>query len=784
MATNDAPEVPTAPDETAAAVPVDDAPEVLEAPVENRTAVAVAFPVIGSAVMVGGIFSGFSPRLYAVASGLLGIALALVLARLGRRTILVNLLAIIGLFGIGLVVLLPDFGAIVGVTREINEATAAGSIVRPPVDFLDGWKAIQGWLMGMIGFGAAWLALAVRWKSVALMLPLPVTAIAAISVPENAQVPSGLATLVLFAIGLGVIASEQAAGDDPDSRPSLAYELRKALKAFPLIAGITLALWALSTTSFLFPDPVYDPAEEPQRPQTQPLTEAPERVLFEVDSELDGPFRMGSLDVYLAEDGTWRLPPFAASVVVDIDKSGIVDKDLDQDLEATFTVRGLEGAVLPSLPNTAGVAASGPKLGFDTRNNNVRLMSGQAESGFTYKVTAAGLPTVEELLTIDFRNLPDGSDKGEPDIAQFTEMPEPPPAVTSLIGQAPTTSTWEKFDYLRNFILDNVTAKGTGRPVPVTMERIEDMIAGSREGSPFEIVAAQAMLARWVGVPSRIGYGFDGGERVEGKLLVRPTNGASFLEIYVPGHKWLPVIGTPRKAEPTVGADPDLQRLDPTIVPSNEVDAKLHLPMIVEPKSVLGKQIAVVVLAVVLAALFLFLLWTIYPAVRKAQLRSKRRTLARQEGVAARVALTYSEWRDYAADLGYHFPTETPLMFLERFIDDDEHAELAWLTTRVLWGDLRNSTDPEVASIAEELSRSLRRRLASVQPATLRVVASLSRISLRDPYAGRALQLPMAQPAPDSNGKGGGKVAAPALPSEEPRGPEALATTAPRGGTE
>ena len=61
--------------------------------------------------------------------------------------------------------------------------------------------------------------------------------------------------------------------------------------------------------------------------------------------------------------------------------------------------------------------------------------------------------------------------------------------------------------------------------------------------------------------------------------------------------------------------------------------------------------------------------------------------------------------------------------------------ELAWLTTRALWGDLQDDPNPLLASVAEELSRALRRRLAAAQPGTMRAVAVVSRLSLRDPYA-------------------------------------------------
>jgi hypothetical protein len=155
----------------------------------------------------------------------------------------------------------------------------------------------------------------------------------------------------------------------------------------------------------------------------------------------------------------------------------------------------------------------------------------------------------------------------------------------------------------------------------------------------------------------------------------------------------------------------------------------------VPPGSVLGKQIAVSILLAVPVLLLMLLLYILFPAYRKARLRSRRRDAAKAAGIRARVALAYAEWRDWATDFGYSYPTETPLMYLDRFIEDEEHTELAWLTTRLLWGDLRDDPNPLYATIAEELSRSLRRRLAATQPATVRAVAFVSRLSLRNPYA-------------------------------------------------
>jgi hypothetical protein len=701
------------------------APHADEEQLPTRLAVALGFPVLGAAVMVGGIFSGASPRFYAAVGGALGVLLGVGVSRLGKRTALSTVCIVVGLFAIGALLTVPNgVGNIFKVHRLAADAASTAHVLRPPVKYVVGWKAITGWLMGTLGFGVAWLAVVVKRPAIALLAPLSVAALAGISVPKNAQVASGLAVLVLFAIGLGLLSSEQAAGDD-GTRPPLAFEVRKAIKAIPLLVVITFALYLISKSNFLFPTPQINPAQEPQRPRTQPLSQVQDRVLFEVNSELTGPWRVGSLDVYDGKD--WRLPPFAQNKLEEVPKSGFVNTHLNPAVAATFTVKGLSGTVLPDLPNTVGVQAKGPRLAYDSRSGNIRLVDGAVSPGLSYIVAAAGLPTIDDLKT--------DTDPIPADIRQFAKIGDAPPAAQALIDAAPSGSQWEKFDFLRNQILDNVTATGTGQPIAITADRVQDMLVGSRRGSPFEIVAAQAMMARWIGLPSRIGYGFDGGQRVLDHLEVHPSDGAAFVEVYFPRFEWLPVIGVPKKAEPTVGSDPSKQRIDNNIQPSDDIAVQVFLPLLIPPGSVLGQQIvrtALIALPVIALILLIYFLW---PALRKAQLRSRRRDAAQAAGTRARVALAYAEFRDVATDFGFNYPTDTPLMFLDRFADDEEHSELAWLTTRVLWGDLQEDPSPVLATVAEELSRALRRRLASAQPASMRAVAMLSRLSLRDPFA-------------------------------------------------
>lgn len=690
-----------------------------------RIAISVGFPVIAAAVMVGGVFLGISPRLYAGVAGILGIALAVLVARV-QRPVVSNLAAIGGLLAIGALLVIPSgVGNLTGLRSIVSDAAASGDVLRPPVPWTPGWIAIVGWLMGLVGFVTAWVALVLRKAAFALLIPLPVAAIAGISVSKGAQIPSGLAVLVLFAIGLGLLASSQSLGEG-EERPPLAYEVRKALKSVPLIVAITVALAFLSQADFLFPKPVIDPTQTAQKPKPVPLSEVPDRVLFTVDSSITGPWRTGSLDVFDGKD--WRLPPFAESALADVPRSGIVDDDLKPGVKATFTVAGLGGAVLPTVPNTVGIVAEGPKLAYDSRNANIRVAQGQVQAGLKYTVTAAALPTIDDLRKLNAT--------APRDVAKFTEIPiDPPPAAADLIAKANKESKWDEFDYLRTWILDNVTATGPGIPKSIDAERIQDMIAGSKEATPYEIVAAQAMFARWIGLPSRIGYGYDGGELVGQTLEVRPKHGASFVEVYFPNYKWLPVIGTPKKAKPTVGGDPAQQQFDPSVLPSDDVTVQLFLPVVVPPESVFIDQVRQAVMIAVPVLLLILLAYVVWPAIKKSRVRGRRRAAALAAGNRPRIALAYAEYRDFATDFGFYYPTDTPLMFLDRFMDDEEHTEFAWLVTRALWGDLQHDLTPEVAVAAEELSRSLRRRLSQAQPSTVRVVSWVSRLSLRDPYA-------------------------------------------------
>lgn len=687
----------------------------------GRAALACLLSSLGAAVMVGGIFQGAGGRIYACVFAAFGVGVGWGASRL-RRAGSTLAVVLIGVFAAGLLAILPSgFHNLIHLRQAVALASHEGSLLRPPVDFLPGWHAIVGWLLATTGLVAVWTALVLDRPPLGLLVPLPLAAIAGISVPKDAQVASGIVVVVLFCAGLGLLFAPS--GDGPDDRPSAGFELRRAVRSLVLLAVISGALVGLSRTHILFPAPTINPVEQAQLPKTEPLTTAVNRVLFDVRSSVSGPWRIGSLDVY---DGRyWRLPPYAEAKIRAVPKNGVVDTSRPTGETATFIVQGLSGAVLPTLPDTVGIVASGPELAYDSRSGNIRLIQGEVNKGFTYTVAAAPLPKVTQLES-DTRPLPAG-------IKQFLSIPPAPPAVRSLINELRGASRWQTFDALRQWILQHVTVAGQGVPTAVPPSEVVDMISGSRQGSPFEIVAAQAMLARWVGVPSRIGYGFDGGRQVNGTRQVTPADAASFVEVYFSGFEWLPVIGTPVHAKATESRS-SLQQPS-SAQAANTFGANLYMPFATAPPSRLPEQIAAGAGLALGAFLMALLIWFLWPGFRKARARGRRRRAAAAAGPAARVALAYAEWRDLATDYGHSYPSETPLAYLELVVPDEEHSELAWLVTRVVWGDLRGEVTEDTAAVAEELSRALRRRLSGAQPISTRLLAALSRRSERQPWA-------------------------------------------------
>lgn len=710
-----------------------------------RPAFGAMATTLGAAFLVGGMFVGFAPRFYTTFGALVGIGLAIFAARATKRPVLAQAIAFGGILLCGLLALgisHPDALGSIGDT--IGKAISNARQRRPPAEFDPGWKAILPWTLAMLGFAGAWVGSVGRKPALGVIIPIPVIAFAAMAQPSEAQVAAGIVAFLSFVIGLAIIyRADRGEGEGV----SIAYEMKRAVRMLPLIGVLTVGLVAMSQAGFLFPEPIYDPTERAQKPKSQPLSEVEDRVLFTVetpeDAKFAGPWRTGVLDV-IDEDAAFRLPAYNAAGLRPAPTDGLLGREFEREgpnnSVATIKIKGLGGTVLPLPARIQQIrVVSGPRLDLETRTQRVLVHEGQVSDDLEYTIGFTFLPS-----EVSLRTSPAPLDQTFFETFTDTAGFEPPESVVALFAKAREKhdNLWDQLDFVREEYLATITAAGQGLPSAVPPERIEDMFSGSKEATPFEIVATQTFLARWLGVPARMGYGFDAGEESGGPNIrdYRPRHGASWLEVYFESAGWFPVTGLPERAKKNLTGD---TTGDAIILPSDEIAVTLFVPLRIEPANVLLHQAQVYVL---LASPF-FLLGVIayfaYPVAKKSRRRTRRRDWALREGRAERIAVAYADLRDLATDLGVGDPYDTPLAYIRKVVGDEEHDELAWLVTRTLFGDLRHQITDDDVLAAEELSRSLRRRMSEAQPFTIRGVALVSRLSLRNPYAPELLSPPV-----------------------------------------
>jgi hypothetical protein len=695
-------------------------------PVPLRPLLAAALATSAAALVTGGIFGTWSARLLALFAVGLGVGWAwLTLRSPARETTYQVLLLPVGLF-VGVLAMLATGGDAGELPKLMSDAIASGRLLRPPVPFDPGWKPILVLVFSLVGFGAAWVGTALNRPRAAIAVPLPILALTAITQPDDGQFIAGLCAFVPLLAALAVLFG----GDSlKASELTREFELKRALRGVAAAAAAVVALVVLSNASFLFPAPVYDPSDQAQKPKPIPLSSIQDRVLFEVKttSPITGPWKTGVLDTYDGE--AWRLPPFDKTRLREVPPGGIVDAARDKNASEVvqFTIRDLGNAA--SVPGTTSPTRieKGDDLDakWDPRVNVFRLTEGRVPNNVTYTVAQPPYPDAAQLKE---------APKLKGDFKDMLEMPKPPGRIARLLQEAPPEPAWDRLDYVRKALRTIVVAAGGGVPGDIAPERVVEIFDGkTHEATPYEIVAAEAMLARWAGVPARIGFGFDGLNDENGVATVRPANAAQWLEVYFEGQGWIPLIQAPEKAKQQLDNDPNA-KFDPNTLASDEVAAELVIPIKLESFKQLYQRIREQLIAALPALAALLVVYLATPSVMKGWRRRKRRRWAEPLGARTQIAVEYAEFRDAAHDLNVGDHLDTPLEYLKRVVEDEEHQEFAWLVSRSLYGDLGRSVTDEDAQAAEELSASLRRRMSRGQPFQARVLAALSKASLRQPY--------------------------------------------------
>lgn len=701
-------------------VPDADASTAEESPPINPTLTSLAafLAAAGAGWLCGGIFGSLFARGVGVLGAVIGAGAVAVSYRL-RRPSAIQYLGSLGAVVVGAILVMPDAeGGSANLVSLVIEAIRAGGIATPPVPFDPGWRFVLVVLTSVFASGAASLAIAQRRPRLAVFIPLPLVFGAAFVQPSDAPVAMTVIALMLVPAALTVCHGVELAKDGSTSG---GFELRRLARSSGSLLVITAVMIVLGQLGLLFPEVSSNQVIPPQRPEPPPPQK--DRVIFTIASDRLGPWRLGVLDVY---DGKgWLLPPFDPARLEDIPASGAVPgaAAVENTYSASFTVVDVQGHVLPTTAGAQVVEERGSSIQFDPRTGMLRLPS-RAKKGLAYTIESRVPPGGPELAA---------APAAPPAVAEFLEVPPPPDEVVTLLGAAPTSNLYDRLQFVRNTFYTKVIAAGGGKPVDVPPASVVAMLAGG-EATPFEITAAEALLARWAGVPSRVGYGFYGGDSSDraGELEVRPRHGATWLEVYFEGHGWVAIVGTPPQAKSSLNDQEQVDR--PDVFPSERLAISAYVPVRTTSVRLLFEIIRYWVVRAVPLVLGALAVWSFYPGVVKIVRRRLRRRFAARNGPQAAIAVAYADFRDATNDLNISSPILSPLEYLKAIAPDAEHEELAWLVTRVLWGDLRRGALAADVEVAQTLAASVVKRVRRAQPPTTRLIAIGSRVSLRDPW--------------------------------------------------
>lgn len=725
--------VPSPPaDETSADAVADTG---VRTPVEQRvgtlaTTIAALLTTAGAGWVIGGVFASGFARVTAIGGAVLGAAIVALSYRTARPA-LPQLLVVPAALVVGALLVLPDSGGDLGeLPGFVVEAFRDGGLSTPPVPFDPGWRVIVVVLCAALVATATSLAVGFGMPRLAVAVPLVVVVGGMLVHPARGETTTALVALVLVLGGLGVSFGVQLGKEGTTG--STGFEVRRLARGGVVVAALVVGLSLVGQVGFLFPDTTGDQVIPPRRPGVPPPNDA--SVVFTVDEpkQSDHIWRTGVLDVYGLDQNAWLTPPYDPDRLVVLPESGQVpgaDSPSGEGETTAARVTVVDGGER-SLPVSGNVeAVSGTPAEYDPRTRTFQA-AGRLAEGTTYTVRSTA---------VDPDQLADAAQVSNEQTAPFLEAPPVPPLVRQLLLTAPPESDGlhERLEFARGTLYENAVAQGAGKPVDVSAERAQQIIVEKgTKATPYEITAADALLARWVGVPARIGYGYYTAGRDPGKdgvVEVRPEDASTWLEVYDDRVGWVPLPKTPERTPPPVDEAPQSQR--PDVQASEDRALLVYVPVRVQTVQLAYEFVGYWLLMALPWVLGGLLVWMWYPAVLKVLRRGRRRRWAAERGLRERIAVAYCDLRDVANDMGVGHPTRTPIQFLDAVAPDREHRELAWLVTRALWGDLARDLRIEDAETAEDLARSVRKRLARGQSPVLRVLAGISRVSLKDPYS-------------------------------------------------
>jgi len=443
------------------------------------------------------------------------------------------------------------------------------------------------------------------------------------------------------------------------------------------------------------------------------LKRQPELVLFTVTTNRPTYLRLTTLEHYDGE--TFKPGNVRATVPIGSDQILAYEPDLEsQIVRQRYQIQALAGPWLPAAYDPVMISGvSGVKLETETRSL-VLPSSGGLPTGARYQVTSA-VPTLtaadldkpfiyDQKALSDYLQLP--SVPGQiRDLAQRVAGDKPTPYQKALALQ----------DYLRTFTYNENVAKDMHH----SFKNLVQFLTKSKQGYCEQFAAAMAVMARTLGIPSRVAIGFGNGEQVGDEIRVTTREAHAWVEIYFPGAGWVAFEPTPRAGVAQVPTYAQTGAVPPPVAPSPTPSAiqsvapatpgASHGPAEdpAGPQSTThGRPVWVFVVVIAGAALVLLALLTAsFPVVRAVRRRRAR-------GGRSPSVVRYMDFLSWCAGAGFgRRAGETPTEHASRLGGDEPTAvapmeALAALADEALWAP-PNGLDPDEVARAADAARNV-----------------------------------------------------------------------------
>lgn len=239
-------------------------------------------------------------------------------------------------------------------------------------------------------------------------------------------------------------------------------------------------------------------------------------------------------------------------------------------VESSVEVLNFGSEYLPA-PWFPTAAQAGARWRYDPRTLSiVAIGSGRATAttNLSYQVTSERLPSLERLEP-QLREAGTPSDDGLSLFLPGGISPEVFTLAREVTADADTAG--ERALALQDFLRSSAFTYSTAVAPGTTLETLDDFLLTSRTGYCEQFAGAMAVLARILGIPSRVVVGFLPGKKVDGTWEITPRNMHAWTELYFgDGIGWVPFDATPSGAvgEPTTGASPTVSASTPSLTPT------------------------------------------------------------------------------------------------------------------------------------------------------------------------------------------------------------------------